>query len=222
MSDDLQSMAFVVDDDPDMRESLKFLIESAGIPVQSYASATDFLATFDSRRSGCLICDVRMPEMSGLDLFEHLSTRGNRLPVILMTAFADVPMAIRALKLGVADFIEKPFDTGVMLERIRQVLSEDCGRRALLDQWDDFSRRMESLTDKERVTLDLMIDGAPNKAIAAQLEVTERAVEVRRSSIMKKLNVSSFAELVRQVTHFEVLFADRRPSRIMTQRFGNV
>jgi FixJ family two-component response regulator len=210
MSIDPQATAFIVDDDPDMRGSLEFLIQSVGIATASYASAAEFIAEFQPSRSGCLVCDVRMPEMSGLDLFEHLARLGSRLPVILMTAYADVPMAIRALKLGAAEFIEKPFRAQVMLEAIQRTLAEDRGRRASLEAWKDFARRMGTLTDKEEKTLALILSGAPNKMIAARLEITERAIEVRRSSIMKKLAVNSFAELVRHVTHYEMHFPGKK------------
>ena len=210
MSSDHLSTAFIVDDDPDMRESLEFLVSSVGIATKAYSSANEFLNDFQLDRSGCLICDVRMPEMSGLDLFQHLNRMGSRLPVILMTAFADVPMAIRALKLGVADFIEKPFSGQTMLEMIQRALTEDCGRRKSLQAWEDFGLRMHSLSDKERVTLELILSGAPNKTIAARLDITERAIEVRRASIMKKLDVTTFAALVRQVTQYELVFRNKK------------
>ena len=210
MVQETQSTAFIVDDDPDMRGSLEYLIQSVGIATVSYASAAEFVADYRPLQPGCLVCDVRMPEMSGLDLFEHLAHLGSRLPVIMMTAFADVPMAIRALKLGAAEFIEKPFSAQLMLEAIQRALTEDCGRRATREFWDDFAKRMGALTDKERTALAMLLSGAPNKMIAAKLEITERAIEGRRASIMKKLAVNSFAELVRRVTHYEVLFPDAK------------
>ena len=210
MPGNLNSTVFIVDDDPDMRASLEYLLQSVGLSARSYASAAEFLADSQNNCHGCLICDVRMPEMSGLDLFEHLTRLGNRVPMILMTAYADVPMAIRALKLGAAEFIEKPFSAQVMLETVQRTLAEDFGRRVSLEAWQQFAQRMESLTDKEQATLSLILEGTPNKAIAVRMDITERAVEVRRASIMKKLDVNSIAELVRQVTHFELLFARRK------------
>lgn len=210
MSADESATAYIVDDDPDMRGSLEFLIQSVGIATKTFASAAEFLEVFQPSLTGCLICDVRMPEMSGLDLFELLGRSGGRLPVILMTAYADVPMAIRALKAGAAEFIEKPFSAHVMLEAIQRALAEDRGRRVSLEAWNDFANRMRNLTQKERETLTLLLSGAPNKMIAARLEITERATEGRRASIMKKLAVSSFAELVRHVTHYELLFPGER------------
>jgi FixJ family two-component response regulator len=208
MSDDGQTSVYIVDDDAEMRSSLEFLIQSVGIETRSYASAREFLADFQPDSHGCVICDVRMPETSGLDLFEQMNRSGIQTPVILMTAYADVPMAIRALKLGAEEFIEKPFSGQLMLEAVQRVLAEDRGRRASREAWDEFAGRMAQLTDKERTTMSLILAGVPNKTMAARLEITERAVEVRRASIMKKLGVKSFAELVRLVTHFELLFPE--------------
>ena len=201
---------FIVDDDPDMRESLDYLLRSLGIETKTFASANAFLADFQPWQSGCLVCDVRMPDMSGLDLFEHLGTLGSHLPVILMTAYADVPMAIRALKAGAAEFVEKPFNAHVMLERIQRALAQDSERRASVSAWEEFACGMAELTGKERETLDMLLDGAANKVIAARLDISERAVEMRRASVMKKLQVNSLAELIRRVTQYELLFPQNR------------
>ena len=196
----------IIDDDPDMRESLEFLVQSLAIATKTYDSAGAFLADFQPALTGCVVCDVRMPVMSGLDLFERLVTLGNRLPVILMTAYADVPMAIRALKAGAAEFIEKPFNARDMLERIQVALASDRENRASTANWEEFSRNLAELTEKERETLTLLLEGTSNKMMALQLDVTERAIEMRRASVMKKLKVHSVAELIRQVTQFELLF----------------
>ncbi|MBS0207257.1 MAG: response regulator transcription factor [Planctomycetes bacterium] len=201
---------YIVDDDPDMRESLEFLLQSLGIVTKAHASAGAFLAEFQTGSAGCLVCDVRMPDMSGLDLFEHLSAAGSQLPVILMTAYADVPMAIRALQAGAAEFIEKPFNAHQMLERIQRALAQDGERRAALSAWEEFGNGMAELTDKERETLEMLMDGAAHKVIAARLDISERAVEMRRASVMKKLHVNSLAELIRRVTQYELLFPKRR------------
>lgn len=201
---------FIVDDDPDMRESLDYLLRSLAIETKTYASANAFLAEFQPWQSGCLVCDVRMPDMSGLDLFEHLGKMGSHLPVILMTAYADVPMAIRALQAGAAEFIEKPFNAHVMLERIQRALAQDSERRASVNAWEEFACGMADLTGKERETLDMLLDGAANKVIAARLDISERAVEMRRASVMKKLQVNSLAELIRRVTQYELLFPQQR------------
>ena len=205
--DDINSTVFIVDDDQDLRESLEYLVGSVGIATRVYPSAVQFLAEFQTSQPGCLVCDVRMPDMSGLDLFEQLASLGSRMPVILMTAYADVPMAIRALENGAAEFIEKPFNAQVMLERIQRALAEDRQSREALAAWGDFAHRVEGLTDKEQETLQLLLEGAANKVMATRLGITERAVEQRRASVMKKLNVNSLAELIRQFTQFEILFS---------------
>jgi FixJ family two-component response regulator len=203
---------YIVDDDPDMRESLEYLLRSLGIVTKAYASAREFLADFQPWQAGCLVCDVRMPDMSGLDLFEHLRTIGSHLPVILMTAYADVPMAIRALQSGAAEFIEKPFNAHIMLERIQRALEQDRERRASVSAWEEFACGMADLTEKERETLDMLMEGAANKVIAARLDISERAVEMRRASVMKKLQANSLAELIRRVTQYELLFPPRTPN----------
>jgi FixJ family two-component response regulator len=131
--------------------------------------------------------------------------------VILMTAYADVPMAIRALKAGVVEFIEKPFNAHVMLERIQRALAQDGERRASAATWEEFACGIAELTDKEKETLGLLLDGASNKVMAARLDISERAVEMRRASVMKKLQVNSLAELIRRVTQFELLFPQSKP-----------
>ena len=197
---------FVVDDDPDMRESLEYLLGSLEIVTRTYSSANAFLSEFEPWQPGCLVCDVRMPDMSGLELFERLTVMGCRLPVILMTAYADVPMAIRALQSGAAEFIEKPFNAQVMLERIQRALSQDRERRASIAEWEEFACGVADLTEKEQETLTMLMQGASNKVMASRMDVSERAVEMRRASVMKKLQVRSLAELIRRVTQYELLF----------------
>ena len=205
-----RSIVYIIDDDPDLRESLVSMVQSLGIATQSFPSATAFLATYSSTDAGCVVSDVRMPEMSGLELFERLTALGNHMPVILMTAFADVQMAIRALKAGAAEFVEKPFNAQVMLERIQGALANDRERRKSTDAWEQFGQHMSELTEKERETLHLLVAGSSNKVMATQLDITERAIEMRRASVMKKLQVHSLAELIRQVTQYEMLFPKRK------------
>jgi FixJ family two-component response regulator len=213
--DDASPTVFVIDDDTDMRESLAFLLQSVGIATRVFSTATAFLTEYRSDQPGCLVCDVRMPDMSGLELYERLITAGLRIPVIFMTAYADVPMAVRALKSGAVEFVEKPFNAQTMLERIQRALAEDRQRREDAAHWQDVGTRMESLTDKEREVLAMILAGAPNKAIAAKTEITERAVEMRRASVMRKLQVHSLAELIRLVTQFEMITDPRANRRWM-------
>ncbi|HET6426446.1 MAG TPA: response regulator [Planctomycetaceae bacterium] len=206
-------VVYIVDDDADMRDSLVYLMQSVGLVTEAYASPHDFFQAY--RRSGpaCLVCDVRMPEVSGLELYERLVAEGAALPVIFMTAYADVPMAIRAMKSGAIEFVEKPFHAQTLLERVQLALSEDRRRWDEKLRFDDLELRMGLLTDKEQEALSLIMDGSPNKAIAARFDITERAVEMRRASIMKKLQVHSLAELIRLVTEFRLLSENRTRRR---------
>jgi FixJ family two-component response regulator len=201
---EVPATVFVVDDDSDSRDSLVYLLTTVGLRTQAFSSAIEFLEAVDIYQAGCLICDVRMPEMNGLDLFERLSATGYILPVIFITAFADVPMAVRAFKSGAVEFVEKPFEAQKMLARIRNALQQDQRRRLEIARWNEVELRVVSLSDKERETLVFVRDGAPNKAIATKLNITERAVEMRRASLMKKLQSHSLAELIRLVTEHEI------------------
>lgn len=210
---DVAPTIYVVDDDLDSRESLVYLLQTVGLQVQAFGSALEFLQVWDLDQPGCLVCDVRMPGISGLELFERLTAAGSLLPVIFITAYADVPMAVRALKSGAAEFVEKPFNAQTMLEKIQRALAEDRRRRRETAAWNDFRIRFETLTDKERQTLEFVREGAPNKAIAMQLNISERAVEMRRSTLMRKLQAHSVAELIRLVTEYEITSEHRRTDR---------
>jgi FixJ family two-component response regulator len=192
------AVVHVVDDDPDMRDSLAWLMRSVDLTVETYVSAHEFLTRFDFRQQpGCLVFDVRMPGTSGLELYESLIARGQGMPVVFMTAFADVPMAIRAMKSGAIEFVEKPFNRQALLERVQRAVRQDIERRRCESERASIEERFSQLTDKERDVLELVINGIPNKSIAARLAVTPRAVEMRRASLMKKLGASSLAELLR-------------------------
>jgi len=204
---------FIVDDDADMRDSLAYLMRSVGLQTAVYASAQEFFAAYIRDTPGCLGCEVRMPDISGLELYERLVAEGATLPVIFMTAYADVPMAIRALKSGAVEFVEKPFHAQTMLERGQRALSEYQVHREESSRHEVIRERLESLTDKEQEALKLIMDGAPNKAIAAQFEITERAVEMRRASIMRKLQAHSLVELIRLVTEYTISSENRTRRR---------
>ena len=189
---------FIVDDDPDMRDSLRWLMETVGLRAACFESAVEFLRDFDGNATGCLVVDVRMPGMSGLELLETLATGGECVPVIFITAHADVPMAIRALKSGAAEFIEKPFNRQSLLDKVQWAIREDAAPSArCLPTARRLEARFRRLTDKEREALELIKQGLPNKAIATHLDITPRAVEMRRSGLMKKLGARSLAELLR-------------------------
>lgn len=205
------AVVHVVDDDPDMRDSLAWLMRSVGLAVETYVSAHDFLTRFDfGSTPGCLVFDVRMPGTSGLELYEALVSRGQGMPVVFMTAFADVPMAIRAMKSGAVEFVEKPFNRQALLERVQRAVRHDAERRRRESERALIEERFSQLTDKEREVLELVISGVPNKSIAVRLAVTPRAVEMRRASLMKKLGASSLAELLHLTIARQQLFETSR------------
>lgn len=194
---------YVVDDDPDMRDSLHWLMKTVGLSVEVYPSASAFLDGFAPAGPGCLVFDVRMPGTSGLDLYEELVARGDGMPVIFITAFADVPMAVRALKSGAVEFVEKPFNRQMLLDRVQRAIKDDAERRRQLADRAALEGRFARLSDKEREVLELVKEGQPNKAISASLGITPRAVEMRRASLMNKLGVRSLAELLRMTIELE-------------------
>jgi len=188
---------FVVDDDQAMRNSLKWLIESIGMKVRTYSSADEFLNSFYPGRAGCLLLDVRMPGMSGLDLQAHLEREECRLPVIIITGHGDVEMAVKAMKAGAVDFIEKPFHDEDLLSSIRKALDFDEKRRSLQSQRAQIAARLAELTPREHEVMDMVTEGHANKEIAAALGVSAKTVEAHRARVMDKMRASSLAELVR-------------------------
>ena len=206
MSGEPPATLYIVDDDPDMLESLAFLMKTVGISAKVFTDAESFLREYNRSLPGVLLTDVRMPGCSGLELVEKLRQEGIRMPVIFITAYADVPMAVRALKSGMVEFLEKPCNTQTLLEKVQKSMALDITRCLQEVQWREIDQRFLQLTDRERESLALLLDGLPNKGIAARLQVTERTVEMRRASIMKKLRVHSMAELIRLVTLHELRF----------------
>lgn len=186
---------FIVDDDQMVRGSLRWLLESLRLNVQTYASAQDFLSTYDPVQPGCLVLDVRMPDVSGLQLQEVLIQRQIRIPVILITGHGDISMAVRAMKAGAFDFIEKPFNDQVLLERVQQGLALDSRRRREAAERDNISKRFDSLTPREAEVLGGVASGKSNKVIAIDLGISMKTVEVHRARVMEKLAVNSVAEL---------------------------
>jgi RNA polymerase sigma factor (sigma-70 family) len=188
---------FVVDDDQAMRASLKWLIESVGMQVETYESAQAFLDDYYPGRAGCLLLDVRMPGMGGLELQAYLARREIRIPVIIITGHGDVSMAVKAMKVGAVDFIEKPFDDEELLNSIRNALQHDEKQRVLRAQRADIAARMAELTPREHEVMAMVTDGKSNKEIAATLGVSAKTVEVHRARVMDKMRADSLAELVR-------------------------
>ncbi len=196
MTDDLPTV-LVIDDDDAVRDSLRILLGINGYATVSYASAVDFLAAWEIPRHGCVLADVRMPGMSGIELIGALRRRGCMLPVVIITGHGDIPMAVAALKAGALDFIEKPYHEQILLERLREAtelgsraMAEDEIRRAILD-------RLALLTGREREVMALVVEGLPNKIVAARLGISIRTVEIHRARVMEKSGANSLSDLVR-------------------------
>jgi two-component system response regulator FixJ len=188
---------FIVDDDNGMRTSMRTLVKSVGLEAEPFASAQEFLDYFDPGRCGCLILDVRTPKMDGLELQQELNRRRSVLPVIFVTAHADVQMAVEAMRHGAFDFIEKPFRDQNLIDSVQRALARDRESRKVIQQSEHARGRVASLTNRERQVLELIASGQANKAMAQQLGLSRRTVEVHRSHLMHKLAVRSVAELVR-------------------------
>lgn len=188
---------YVVDDDPAMRSSLRWLIESVGLSVRTCGSAREFLATYRDGEPGCLVLDVRMPGMSGLDLQAELARQHIEIPIIIITGYAEVPLAVRAMKANAFDFIEKPFSDQTLLDRIRAAVALDEVARRRRTAREQVEARMRLLTQRERDVMERVITGKSNKVIAAELNLSMKTVEVHRSHVMDKLQADSLADLIR-------------------------
>ncbi|MFC3068350.1 response regulator FixJ [Phenylobacterium soli] len=187
----------VIDDDAAMRDSLSFLLESADLANKTYESAVVFLEHVKHLEPGCIVTDVRMPEMSGLELIQRLKTLGVTLPIIVMTGHADVPLAIEAMKAGVHDFIEKPFDDEALLTAIRAALAQAEDQAQRSDELAGIRGKLASLSTREREVLQGLVAGQANKVIAYDLGISPRTVEIYRANVMTKMGAASLSELVR-------------------------
>jgi FixJ family two-component response regulator len=207
--DNTPPTVFVVDDNTAVRRSLRWLVESIGLGVETYASAQEFLAAYQPERPGCLVVDVRMPGISGPELQEQLVARGSTLPVIFVTGYGDVATAVRTLKLGAEDFIQKPFSNQVLLDRVQHAMKVDAERRQVQTEIAALRARLARLTSREREVADLVASGRPSKLIASELGVTEKTVEFHRANIMTKLGVHSLADLLRIVLRAQWVESER-------------
>lgn len=194
-----EATVFVVDDDDAVRESLVFLMKSVGLKAEAFPSAQAFLDVYNEHRAGCLVLDIRMPGMSGLELQDKLKQMGSILPIIFITGHGDVPMAVKAIKAGAADFVQKPFRDQELIDRIREVLEEDAEVRAEKLQRNEILRRMDTLTEREREVMEQVVQGKANKVVAIDLNVSQRTVEIHRANVMEKMKARSLAQLVRLV-----------------------
>jgi FixJ family two-component response regulator len=194
---DNSQKVFVVDDDEGVRDGLSLLLTTVGLPCELFESACDFLDAYDEQKSGCLVLDIRMPRMTGLDLQAKLIAMDSRLPIIFITGHGDIPMAVEAMRRGAVDFIRKPFREHDLLERINEALAVDDTVRKQATDRKAIEEKLAALSEREREVFERVADGEMNKVIAANLGISERTVEVHRGQVMKKLGVKTLAQLVR-------------------------
>jgi len=194
---DKQPTVFIVDDDPAIRFAMQALMDSVNMEHEIFASGDEFLENADDHRAGCLVLDIRMPGLGGLELQEELLKRDSTLPIIFITGHGDVPMAVDAMQKGAVDFIQKPFRDQDLLDRIREALKTDQERREEQKKHAEVAERLARLTNREREVFDLVVTGKPNKVIAYELGVSQRTVEIHRARVMEKMQARSLADLVK-------------------------
>lgn len=192
-----EATIFVVDDDDAVRESMQALLESVGYRVEVFGRGRQFLDAYDTPRPGCLLLDVRMPDLSGLEIQQQLRAGPDRLPIIIITGHGDVPMAVTAMKAGAFDFIEKPFNEEVLLDTIKRALLLIDERKVDDASIENSANRIAGLTPREREVLDQLLIGRQNKAIAAELGISPRTVEIHRARVMQKMQANSLSHLIR-------------------------
>ncbi|BAN36097.1 response regulator TtrR [Sulfuricella denitrificans skB26] len=193
---------YIVDDDAEMRSALHRLVRSAGMGAKSFASAMEFLDAYHSDQPGCLLLDVQMPCMSGLELQQRLKLEHIHIPIIFLTGYGNVSAAVSAMKLGALDFLEKPFDNEVLLEHLHKAIKMDATARLDRRNRNQISQRLARLTPREHEVMDMLVTGKSNKAIADLLEVSVRTVETHRANIMSKLQAESLSNLVKMMLDF--------------------
>jgi len=194
-------VVFIVDDDEAICESLRLLIEDIGLEVRTFPGAQQFLSQYEPSQSGCLVLDVRMSGMSGLELQSRLRELGLEIPTILITGHADVPMAVEAMKGGAVDFIEKPFRDQVLLDGIQKAIALDAAIRRRRKETHNVQSRIRLLTQREREVMDRLVAGKTNKSIALELGISQKTVDFHRANVLEKIGVDSVVELVRLTQH---------------------
>jgi RNA polymerase sigma factor (sigma-70 family) len=200
---------FIVDDDPSVRQSTELLLKSVGFNVKTFVSAQDFLNANLQEGLGCLILDVRMPGMSGLDLQEKLVSTKTPLPVIFITGHGTVPMSVRAMKAGALDFLEKPFEEQDLLDAINRAVTQQGKRKSKNDEANKLQQRLKALTSREHEVFSLLVTGMANKEIAYKLGISERTVKAHRAQIMEKMNAGSLADLIHFAEKLKTYPSDR-------------
>lgn len=200
-----QPIIFIIDDDEQVRNALILLMESVGLAVESYASAQDFLNNFDVTKAGCIILDVRMPGMSGLDLQARLTAEKIHPPIIIITGHGDVPMAVRAVTAGAVDFIEKPFNNQSMLDSVHKAIEVDAVQRGESSRLQDIETHYNTLTPREKEVLLSVIEGKRNKVIAYDMNISQSTVEAHRSKVMDKMSAGSLSDLMRMAISLKLI-----------------
>ena len=194
---------YVVDDDAGVRQAIRILVESVGLRFRAFGTATEFLTQYDRSQPGCLVLDVRLPGMSGIELHKQLLAEGAMIPVILVSGYGDIAMAVDAMQRGAVDFLEKPFKPQQLLDRIQSALAREAERRQTKAERDAIAKRLARLTARERMVVDLAVSGMTNKQIAAKLGVSSQAIDAQRARAMEKLQVTNVPELVQLVMKTE-------------------
>ncbi|HZD88759.1 MAG TPA: response regulator FixJ [Pseudolabrys sp.] len=192
-----EPVIYVIDDDEAVRQSLEFLLKTAGLNVRSFDSARTFLEVLPEIRSGCIVTDVRMPEITGIDLLRRVKELGLDLPVIVITGHGDISLAVEAMKIGAVDFLEKPFDDDTLLEAVRASLTRTAGTAERNAELTEIHDRLEALSNRERQVLQGLVAGKANKVIAFDLGISPRTVEIYRANLMTKMAANSLSDLVR-------------------------
>jgi len=192
-----EATVFIVDDDYDVRTALELLMASVGLKTEAFESARHYLEQFDPSQAGCLVLDVRMPGMSGLELQSVLSKKPLYPPIVMVTGHGDVPMAVRAVQAGALNFIEKPFSDQLLLDSVHRALEKDAQQRGEASRLDEINLRLQCLTPRERQVMEHVVAGLRNKVIAIELKVSLSTVEAHRARVMEKMEVKSLSELMR-------------------------
>ncbi len=197
MSDNPTPTVYVIEDDEAVRDSLRLMLESLGQQVEVFARADEFLGAYDDDMAGCIVLDIRMPGMNGMELQRKLNGMNSILPIIFVTGHGDVPMAVEAMQQGAVDFIQKPYREQELLDKIQQAITQDAENRDELKEVQVIRERFDVLTPREKEVMAMMVDGKANKVIAIDLDISQRTVEIHRARVMEKMGAKSLAQLVR-------------------------
>jgi two-component system response regulator FixJ len=208
-----ESIVYVIDDDDAVRESLEFLLKTAGVSVRGFDSAKAFLDVLPAIKSGCVITDVRMPEITGIDLLRRIKENGLDIPVIVITGHGDISLAVEAMKIGAVDFLEKPFDDDLLLAAVRSALNTEAGAARHKAELAEIHDKLAALSNRERQVLEGLVAGKANKVIAFDLGISPRTVEIYRANLMTKMSANSLSDLVRMAMTAGILESTTKGGR---------